>query len=268
MRSLRDRYGNWALVAGAAEGIGAACTLALARQGFNIILVDNNKDAMATLAGKITAQYPVMTQQLHADLAQPDATNRCLIEAGSKGCRLMIYVAAYSKVARFVSLTPVDLDRFINVNSRTLLHLVHGFSSRLIAQQTTGGILIISSLAALIGPQYVSVYAATKAFGITLSEALNAELKPSGIDVTVCISGLVSTPTFLGTNPDFDKIKPLVMHPDETAAFALSNLGKRCRCIPGWQNRAQYFLLQQLMPRSWAGWFVNRYMKKLYRIRE
>jgi short-subunit dehydrogenase len=266
MKSLRERYGNWALVAGAAEGIGEAFTVSLAMQGFNIILADNKGTAMESLAHTVRVNYKVATRQLLLDLSHQDAPDRCLAEANASGCRLMVYVAAYSHVARFTSLSRNELDLFIDINTKSLLHLVHGFSNVLISRKERGGILLVSSLAGLIGPQFVATYAATKAFSIRLTEALSYELKPSGIDITVCMAGMAATPTFLGSNPSFEKIKPGMLPPMEIAAYSLSKLGKRSRCIPGWKNRMQYFLLQQILPRRLATWLVNDAMKKMYKL--
>jgi uncharacterized protein len=264
MASLPERYGNWALVAGAAEGIGEGFTTLLAAAGFNIILVDRNAVAMNELAKKTGQEYQVKTLVLHLDLAAPDAAGRCMEAAVSTGCRLLVYVAAYSQVGRFCDLDASDLDGFLSVNTHTLLHLVHGFSNRLIRAGQTGGILLVSSLAGLIGPQYVAPYAATKAFSIRLAEALHDELADHGIDITVCCAGTVSTPTYWESQPDFGQMKPPVMQPMEVAAYAMSNLGKKILCIPGLKNRLQYFFLLHLIPRRMANRLVNDAMKKMY----
>ncbi|MCX6267804.1 MAG: SDR family NAD(P)-dependent oxidoreductase, partial [Bacteroidetes bacterium] len=258
------RYGNWALVAGAAEGIGEGFTTQLASCGFNIILVDQNANAMHDLAATIQQKFSVQTMELHIDLAAPDAADQCVKVSEATDCRLMVYVAAYSKVRRFIDLERSELDGFLSVNTRTLLYMVHGFSSQLISTGKTGGILLISSLAGLIGPQYVATYAATKSFIIALTEGLEGELKAHGIEITVCCAGTVSTPTYWKSKPAFDQMKPLVMQPLEVAAYALSKLGKKTICIPGLKNRFQYFILLHLLPRRVANRLVNNAMKKMY----
>ena len=264
MASLRERYGDWALVAGAAEGIGESFTTSLAASGLNIILVDRNAEAMHKLSIRIEHEYQVTTLVLHLDLAAPDAAEQCMKAATSNDCRLMVYVAAYSRVSRFTELDRSELDVFLTVNMRTLLHLTHGFSNRLISAGKTGGILLISSLAGLIGPQYVAVYASTKAFSIRLAEALHDELINQGIDITVCCAGTVSTPTYWKSKPSFGKMKLQVMQPLEVAAYAIRNLGVKTVCIPGLKNRLQYFFLLNLIPRRIANRLINNAMKKMY----
>jgi hypothetical protein len=264
MTSSIKRYGNWALVAGAAEGIGEGFCTVLAASGFNIILVDHNAVAMNNLSIKINQEHHVETRMLNLNLAAPDAAAQCMAVVAATNCRLMVYVAAWSRVCRFTELDPAELDGFLAVNTRTLLHLVHGFSNRLTAAQQTGGILLVSSLAGLIGPKFVATYAATKSFGIRLTEALHDELKEHGIDITVCCAGTVSTPTYWKSKPSFEKMKPPVMQPVDVAQYAIKKLGKKIICIPGLTNRLQYFFLMNLIPRHLARRMVNDAMKKMY----
>lgn len=264
MASLTERYGKWALVAGAAEGLGEGFCTVLAASGFNIILADRNAAAMHTLATRMEKEYAIETLEVHVDLADADAVKKCMEPANRTGCRLLVYVAGWSRVCRFTELDPSELDGFLSVNTRTLLHLVHGFSKRPVPGGKRGGILLVSSLAGLIGPQYVATYAATKAFSIRLAEALHHELQQQDIDITACCSGTVSTPTYWKSKPSFDRMKPLVMESVDVAAYALNKLGKRVTCIPGLTNRLQYFLLMNLMPLRQARRLVNSAMKKMY----
>jgi len=264
MTEANGRYGNWALVAGAAEGIGEGFCTALAAKGFNIILVDKNSGAMHDLALKTENDYHVKTLEVIVDLAAQDAADQCMNAARSTDCRLMVYVAAYSRVCRFTNLDHDELDGFLSVNTRTLLHLVHGFSGRLISTGKTGGIILVSSLAGLIGPQYVATYAATKGFGIRLAESLHEELREHGIAITVCCSGTVSTPTYRKSQPSFEKMKPPFMEAGDVAGYAIRQLGKKTICIPGIKNRIQYFFLMHMIPRSMASRLVNNAMKKMY----
>jgi short-subunit dehydrogenase len=264
MVSQGERYGNWALVAGAAEGIGEGFTTVLAAAGFNIILADRNAQAMNLLAGRVRREHHSETLEILLDLADADAAERMMQAVSLKDCRLMVYVGAYSKVARFTTLNSADLDGFVAVNTATLLHLVHGFSNRLIKTGKPGGIVLVTSLAGLIGPQYVAAYAATKAFSIRLAEALHDELKEKNIDITACCSGTVSTPTYRMSNPSFEKMKPPFMEPSAVARYALRMLGRKTVCIPGFTNRIQYFFLMNMIPRGLARKLVNGAMKKMY----
>ena len=264
MDRLHQRYGNWALVAGAAEGIGEGFSTFLAEKGFNLVMADRNKAALKMLAENLSGKFSVEIRQVTVDLKERDSAESCLSIARETGCRLMIFVAAYSKVTPFLNLGKEDLESFIDVNCRTLLHLVHGFSASLAARGQSGGIILVSSLAGLIGPKYVATYAATKSFSIRLAEALHGEFREREIDIMACASGTVATPTYLLSKPDLKRMKPPMMESIDVARFALSRLGKKPLCIPGFGNRLNYFLLRDLLPRWIAKKLVDDAMEKMY----
>ncbi len=178
---------------------------------------------------------------------------------------LLIYNAAFSPIKPFINYSSEEIDTFIEVNARTQLQLVHAFVKRLITDKKGGGILLMSSLAGLIGMQLVAPYAATKAFAWNLAEALNHELKPHNIDMMACLAGITDTPEYRKTNPNFGFIKPAIMSPGDVAEGALKSLGKRARFIPGFSNRLNYFILTRLMPRKMAASIANKTMGKMYR---
>lgn len=264
MNGFHNKYGKWALVAGAADGIGAGFTEALAIQKMNVVMVDYNDPALIGLSERMEQAHGIKTIRLLQDLSAHDAWKKCLQVVETLDCRLLIYVAAYSRVRLFLDNNNADLDRFLNTNTRTPLHLVRAFGSMLKLSGHGGGILLLASLAGLIGPQYVAAYAATKAFNIVLAESLYQEFKPLGIDITVCCAGTTSTPMFWSTQPRIVPKKINLMESMDVARYGLKKLGKTAICIPGWKNRINFFILTRLMPRRMAGYYVSRYMEKIY----
>lgn len=260
----KEKYGPWAIVAGAAEGLGEAYSTALAKRQLNIVMVDHQLVAMEKLSEKLEKKYGIKTIQVYLDLSKKEAVNQLLERTAKIDTGLLIYNAAYSLIKPFVDHTSDELDTFIEVNTRTQIQLVHAFSKRLIAKKKPGGILLMSSLAGLIGMQLVSPYAATKAFAWNLAEALHHELKPHNIDVMACIAGATATPAYLKTNPKYGFFKPAVMTPEAVAEAALKNIGKKALFIPGFSNRLNYFILTRLMPRKMAASIANKTMGKMY----
>jgi uncharacterized protein len=260
---MQERYGNWALVMGAAEGLGKGFSEVLASRGMNLIMVDNNQPALEALSGEIQIKFKIKTLAVLQDLSEPDAWDRCKAVTEGLDCRLMVYVAAFSIVSPFMEVTPVELDRFLSVNNRTLIHSVHGFAS-LLKEKQGGGILLVSSLSGVIPPPLVATYAATKAFIIRLTESLNGELKPHGIDIGCCTLGIISTPTFWAGNPRFGYFKPSIMEPVAAARYAIDRLGKATVSTPGISNRLAYGFLHML-PRRVALFLVGRTMKSMYK---
>ncbi len=101
----------------------------------------------------------------------------------------MIYVAAFSQIKKFEKYKSDDLEHYININVSTPIKLVPAFSNRLIQRNHSGGILLMSSLAGLLGMQCIVPYAALKTFTWNLAESLHHELKPHKIDVMAYIAG-------------------------------------------------------------------------------
>lgn len=261
---FKKNYGNWAIVVGSAEGLGEAYSTALAKRNMNLIMVDNQLNSLTNLAKRLEKDFGIKTIQLHLDLLDAGAVQKMMFEIQQVDCRLLIYNAAYSLIKPFINHTEEELDNFIDINAKTQLKLVHQFSKLLVDKSTSGGILLMSSLAGLIGMQLVSSYAATKAFTWNLAEALHHELKPKNIDVMACIAGATATPAYLKTKPTYGRIKPLVMKPEDVAESTLNKLGKKTLFIPGFSNRMNYFILTRLLPRKMAASVANRTMLTMF----
>lgn len=264
MADFLDRYGQWALVAGAAEGIGAAFCEELARKGMNMILVDVKRAAMELLAKKLELNYQVETIRLSIDLASEEAPELCMKAVRETRCRLLVYNAAYSRVKPFLDHEDHEMDLYAGVNVKTPLKLVHRFTSELTRHGSKGGVLLMSSLAGIYGTKYVAAYSGTKGFNLVLAEALSHELKPLGIDVSACCAGATATPGYLGSKPSAGFLSPPLMKPEQVAGIALKKLGKKTVIISGLANKIAYFLLVRILPRNWSASVVNKAMEKTY----
>jgi short-subunit dehydrogenase len=185
-------------------------------------------------------------------------------ELAKVNCRLLVYNAAFSLIKPFISITSEELTHFTGINTHTQLQLVHAFARQLVEKDQGGGIILMSSLAGLIGMQLVAPYAATKAFTWNLAEAISHELKPHKIDVMACIAGATSTPAYMKTNPSYGKLKPLVMKPEDVVEAALKKLGRKTLFIPGSTNRFNYWILTKILPRKLASRIANNTIKKMY----
>ncbi len=263
---LCDKYGVWALVAGAAEGLGEAWSRSLAKRGINLIMVDRNREAMEQLSQDLAKQYNTKTRALELDLVEEDAADRMMDQIKETNCRFVVYNAAYSIVQRFRDNKEEDLSGYVGVNVRSPLRLVHAFT-KFHGDDThqRKAIILMSSLAGLWGTKYLGVYGATKAFNRILAESIHTELKPLGFDVMTCIAGATSTPAYLGSNPQYGSIRPSIMQPDAVTEGALKALGKRALFVPGFNNKLTYALLSRLLPRSSTVALFNKTVGDMYR---
>ncbi|MEI6889923.1 MAG: SDR family NAD(P)-dependent oxidoreductase [Bacteroidales bacterium] len=252
---------QWALIAGSAEGLGEAFTLLLAEQGFNLILVDRDEEALGKIVRKVVKEFDIKVVSLCLDLGEQDAWKVCMDAVRDAGCGMLVYCAAMSEVKPFLDHSPENLNRFIDVNNRTAMLLVHAFAGYLRDQKKPGKILLMSSLAGLMSPVYVTPYAASKAFLISLSRSLYHELKPLQIGISVCCAGIINTPKFLESRAHGDI--PMA-DPFKVAAYAIKMSGKKAVCIHGFTNRLSYFFISVILPSALASYFVNRAMRKMY----
>jgi len=263
MNDFVSRYGEWALIAGAAEGIGAAFSTTLAGYGMNLILADKNLPSLNLLADELEKIHRITTVRLHQDLSEENACRDCLDKVKEIDFRLMIYIPAFSLVGKFAEYSAEDIDSFLSLNVRTPVHLVHSFLRRKQKGQRFG-IILMSSLAGLLGPALAAPYAATKAFSIIFSESLFYELKNDKVDILACCAGPTSTPTYWNSNPRNQSKIIEIMQPLDVATYTLKMLGNRPVCIPGWKNRLFYYFLTRVIPRKFAGTLVSKSMLKMY----
>jgi short-subunit dehydrogenase len=263
MKDFVSRYGEWALIAGAAEGIGSAFSTTLAGYGMNLILSDKNIASLDLLADELEKTHGIKTIRLHQDLAEENASSDCLDIVNEIDFRFMIYVPAFSPVGKFTEYSEEEIDYFLSLNVRTPVHLVHSFLKRMQKGQPYG-IILMSSLAGMLGPALAAPYAATKAFSIIFSESLFYELKDDRVDILACCAGPTSTPTYWKSNPGNQSKIIEIMQPLDVATYALKMLGKKPFCIPGWKNRLFYYFLIRIIPRKIAGILVSRSMVKMY----
>lgn len=239
-----QRYGPWALVAGASEGLGAAFAHRLAAAGLNLVLVARRAAPLEALA----ATLPTRAVTVSADLTTVDGLARVVDAGAGHEVGLVVANAAHSPIGRFVEMDPAETSRAVDLNCRMPLHLAHHFLPPMVARGR-GGFVLMSSLAGMQGSPAISAYAATKAFGAILAEGLWAELRGTGVDVLTCVAGAVATPNLADAK---SRPAPGTQSPDQVAAAALRGLGRGPRVIPGLTMRVSSALMSRLLPRRAA----------------
>ncbi|GMV44496.1 MAG: short-chain dehydrogenase [Myxococcales bacterium] len=239
------RYGPWAVVAGASEGLGEAFARHAAARGLSVVLVARRAGALADAASAIEARYAVTTRTVVADLADASGAEMIIAAVADLDVGLVVHNAALSVPGAFLDVPlPVHLAA-IAVNCASQVALLHGLGRRL-RECGRGGLIVVSSLSGLYGTGYLATYAATKAFGLTLAEGLWSELAPA-VDVVATCAGATLTPGYAARAPRrLPRLAPAPMAPDTVADDALRALGRGPRTIPGAGNRLASFLLRTL----------------------
>lgn len=255
--SFASKYGPWAVVAGASEGLGAAFAAALAARGLNLLLLARRADVLAGVAERLRASSGIEVRAQACDLASSDlpATLAALtadIEVG-----LAVYNAAHAPVGDLVSRPMEDLLRVVDVNVRGPLITARTLAPKMVARGR-GGIVLMSSLAGLQGAPRIAAYAASKAFNIVLAESLWSELRPHGVDVVVACAGAIRTPGYART---VSKDVPGTLEAAVVAEAALNALGHGPVVAPGAVNTLARFAMSRLLPRRAAIGIMGRSTK-------
>ncbi len=235
-----ERYGLWAVVTGAAQGIGADFARALAERGLSLVLVDRDAATLSAHADSLRAAVEV--REVVVDLAHEGAVEVVLGAMEAVAAGLLVSNAAMTLVSRFVTQDIEALRTQLRVNCEVPLRLVHA-AARTFRAQGRGGIVLLSSASALRGAPLVAGYAATKAWTRILAESLWDELRDDGVDVLAVLPGTTRTPGWLATDPQPSAASTDAMEPHEVVDEALAALGRQPSIQPGQANRyAEAFL--------------------------
>ncbi len=258
--TFRERYGPWALVAGASEGLGAEFATQLAARGLNLVLIARREEPLNALSARLRSEYDIETRALPLDLAREDlgqvvseATNE--IEVG-----LLIYNAAVSLIGPYFDVPLEDHLKEIAVNCRAPMTLAYLLGLPMIKRRR-GGILLMSSLGGAQGSALLVNYTATKAYNRLLAEGLWDELREQGVDVLTSCPAAVSTPGYLASAPRGSMSS---MTPRAVVTESLAALGKGPAIIPGWSYRLANVFMQRVLPRKSAIKLMGSVTRKMY----
>lgn len=245
-----SRYGPWALVAGAAVGLGAEYARQLAGRGLALVLIDRDPDPLEATAHAIREAHGVEVRTLAFDLARADIADAVTAATTDLEIGLLIYNAAIGTVSPFLEISPANVQAMLDVNCRAPLFLTHALAPAMVARRR-GGVVLMSSMAGNFGAAQLTVYAATKAFALVFADALWAELRGHGVDVLAVQPGSTRTPGWQSSQPpELQGPGPHVMEPEQVVTEALAALGVEPTLIPGDLNRQSAQLLASLPRRQ------------------
>ena len=188
MPDFRSHYGPWAIVTGAAQGVGLAFTDALLERGCSVVLVDRQPEVRDVAAARGSSARAVV-----ADLVDPTwvATVAGAVDGLEVG--LAVANAAVSFVGPFLDQPPTSRHATIAVNCLATTELAAWLLPPMVTRGR-GGFIVTSSGSALAGTAAVATYSATKAFGLNLAEAIGWELRDTGVDCLAVVAPSMDTP--------------------------------------------------------------------------
>jgi short-subunit dehydrogenase len=224
-----------ALITGASAGLGVEFARQLSARGHRLVLVARRKERLDALARELGN-----ARAIAADLSKANAAAKLMgdLEAAGEQVEILVNNAGFGLIGQFAELDAKRERQMIDLNVGALTDLCRAVAPQMIARKS-GGILNVASTAAFQPGPKMAVYFATKAFVLSLSEALHEELKPHGVRVTCLCPGPTRTEfgdvAGFGGNGMFDRV---AMESPEVVKAGLDGLDKnRAVVVTGLVNK-------------------------------
>ncbi len=246
--SFADRYGPWAVVLGASEGLGEAFAREAARRGLNVVVAARRARELDAVAEGIAADEGVSTRAAVLDLTRPDALARLQEVTDDLEVGLVVYNGTGHFIGPFLDEGLDHIREQVAINVDMPLACADHFGRAMVARGH-GGLVIMGSGAGVAGTAGLAVYSATKSFLLTLAQALHVEWHDRGVDVLGVVGPAIDTPTFRRSfDHDPADLPNPPLPPAVAATEVLDALGTEMEMMPGAANQDGYRALSA-MPR-------------------
>jgi short-subunit dehydrogenase len=258
---------NTALVTGASSGIGAAMARELADRGYSIVLVARREERLRSLADDLASEHGVTAEVIAADLGDPAERDRLDAElrGGGRSVEVLVNNAGFGLQADFATSPRERMLDMVRVNVEAVVDLTGRFIGQMV-ERGRGSVINVASMAAFQPLPGSAVYAASKSFVLSFSEAIRTELRGSGVTVTAVCPGPVKTEftEVAGVGGVEDRTPGAVwMSAEQIARHAVDGAAHDKRVVvPGFLNRAGA-LAGQHSPRSVALPLIGRVWRNL-----
>lgn len=231
------------LITGASAGIGAELAREFARHGHHLVLVARSKDKLMALAGELNAAHDTDALVVAEDLAAPEGPANVLKQLHDQGIEIDILINnagiidvgpfAETDTAKFQQLIALNIGALTTLTSLLLPHML---------ERRFGRILNVASLAGFQPIPSMAVYAASKAYVLSLTESLSEELRGTGVQVTALCPGLTDTNMVAEVKSQSETAKwtPsfLISNPKDVAQQAYkATMAGRTILVPGLPNQ-------------------------------
>jgi short-subunit dehydrogenase len=214
-----------ALVTGASSGIGAIYAERLAARGFDLLLVARDEQRLEAAASELRAEHGVQVEVLKADLTQKDDVLKLEQRLRSdSSISLLLNNAGVAADGLLANADMDQLERLIQLNVMTVTRLASAAAASF-TKAGRGSIINIASVVALFPERFNATYSASKAYVLSLTQSLNAELEGTGVRVQAVLPGVTRTEIWERSGIDASQIPAdMVMEAGEMVDAALSGL--------------------------------------------
>jgi uncharacterized protein len=253
-----------ALVTGASSGLGVDFARQLASRGANLILVARREEQLRVVAAEIEKKYGVSVQTIPLDLTSPNAPQVLYDQLQQQGIRVDVLVnnAGFGLYGAFADLPWEREKEMLDLDIISLTHMTRLFLADMLARKS-GYILQVASIGAYQSSPTYAIYSAAKAYVLSMGEAINYELRHSGVSMTVISPGVTAT-EFLkvaGQSPSLYQRMMMMPSPKVAQIGIESMLRRRSSVIPGFLNNLAAFSMR-LLPRRTQAALANLTMTR------
>ena len=242
-----------ALVTGASSGIGEALARRIARDGRHVALVARRRDRLESLAAELHASHRVDAQVFAADLTRPGAVRSLVDEVASRGLVVdwLVNNAGFGTFGKFHELPVARELEEIRLNVEALVELTGRFVPGMVVRGK-GVVMNVASVGGFVPSPLMATYTATKAFVVSFSEAIGAELDGTGVRVLCVCPGFTRTEFQSHVDVDTNAVPNMAwMTADEVADESVAAASRGGVLVNGFMNRALTTALK-FIPRSLA----------------
>jgi len=255
------KYGAWAVVTGATDGIGKAYANELAKRGMNVFLLSRSQEKLNAVSTEIETKYKVKTQTMAIDFSKFSRTSTNLekVTAALQNMEIGVLInnvgISYAFPQYLTEIKAETVDELLACNMDSTVWLTRAVLPSMEARKS-GVIVNVSSLSAHISSPLLSAYSASKAFIENFSVSLNAEYRSKGI----CVQS--HTAAFVATK--LAKMKPslTVPSPAAYARAAVRQIGYEPAVTPYWAHAIQLAFVTSL-PKTFAANYVLKLHKSI-----
>ena len=247
-----------ALITGASSGIGAALAERLAHDGRDLVIVARRRERLEALASRLQAAAGVTVDVLTADLTEPPQLQRVIERLhDDERIDLLVNNAGFGGYGPFAELEPDFADRLIGVHVRAPMRLTRAVLPGMLTRGR-GAVVNVASLLPLSGPLHApmsgrATYVGAKAFVLSFTQALAAELEGTGVQAMAVLPGMVET-EFFSTRRGGDPGAASLMSPHDVAQAIVVGLELgEVICVPGLDDTRLFDALRDVQKATLFG---------------
>jgi short-subunit dehydrogenase len=253
-----------AVVTGASRGIGESYARKLAERGYALHLVARDGKRLAGVAGDLRSKHRVQVEEIILDLAQPDSAERLYMETrsrrnGQDAIDLLVNNAGFGLYGEYIDSPMPRLQEMLYLHIVTLSKVMRLFLPEM-RERKSGAIINVASIAGLMPVPYMGLYAASKAFMVSLSVSIAHEVRPYGVLVQTCCPGQTLTDFHATAGSTRPYAFGSRQTPDQVVDESLAALDRRHSIIVTGRLNRLLVMAHNVIPRPLLLWAAARHI--------